>query len=50
MVCDIDAVLDYAQTFVIGNKDSDFNRMPFYAWEQVVIDFVRILEENEKHE
>ena len=45
MVGDIDAVLNHAQTVVVGNKDSDFDRVPEKLREgQVLIDFVRIVE------
>lgn len=43
MVPNIDAVLDHAQTLVIGNKDPDFSKIPQRLREhQVLIDFVRI--------
>lgn len=45
MVGDIDAVLNHAQTVVIGNKDPDFKEVPGRLREgQSVIDFVRIIE------
>jgi len=45
MVGDIDAVLNHAQTIVIGNKDPDFNAVPERLREgQVLIDFVRVIE------
>ena len=43
MVNRIDAVLDYAQTIVIGNKDPDFHVVPDRLREgQCIVDFVRI--------
>jgi len=43
MVDDIDAVLDHAQTVVIGNKDADFQKVPERLREgQRLVDFVRI--------
>jgi GDP-mannose 6-dehydrogenase len=43
MVNRIDAVLDYAQTIVIGNKDPDFQTVPDKLREgQSIVDFVRI--------
>ncbi len=43
MVDCIDAVLDHAQTVVIGNKDPDFRSVPGRLREdQVLVDFVRI--------
>lgn len=43
MVNSIDAVLDHAQTVVIGNKDPDFKNIPERLREdQLLIDFVRI--------
>jgi GDP-mannose 6-dehydrogenase len=43
MVNRIDAVLDYAQTIVIGNKDPDFQTVPDRLREgQSIVDFVRI--------
>jgi GDP-mannose 6-dehydrogenase len=43
MVGGIDAVLDHAQTIVIGNKDPDFSNVPERLREdQVMVDFVRI--------
>lgn len=45
MVADIDAVLNHAQTVVVGNKDPDFDSVPEKLREgQVLIDFVRIIE------
>ena len=45
MVGDIDAVLNHAQTVVVGNNDPDFDRVPEKLREgQVLIDFVRIAE------
>jgi len=43
MVDSIDAVLDHAQTVVIGNNDPEFERVPEQLrGEQVMVDFVRI--------
>jgi GDP-mannose 6-dehydrogenase len=43
MVGDIDAVLNHAQTVVIGNKDPDFEAVPERLREgQSLVDFVRI--------
>jgi GDP-mannose 6-dehydrogenase len=43
MVNHIDAVLDYAETIVIGNKDPDFQTVPDRLREdQSIVDFVRI--------
>ncbi len=43
MVGDIGAVLDHAQTVVIGNKDPDFQSVPRRLNDdQVLVDFVRI--------
>jgi GDP-mannose 6-dehydrogenase len=43
MVDHIDAVLDYAQTIVIGNKDPDFRTVPDRLRDgQSIVDFVRI--------
>lgn len=54
MVGDIDAVLNHAQTVVIGTKDPDFKRVPEQLREgQLLVDFVRIIEgrsENGKYE
>jgi GDP-mannose 6-dehydrogenase len=45
MVGDIDAVLNHAQTIVIGNKDPDFNKVPERLHEgQFLVDFVRIID------
>ena len=45
MVGDIDAVLNHAQTVVIGNKDPDFIGVPERLHEgQLLVDFVRIIE------
>ena len=45
MVGDIDAVLNHAQTVVIGNKDPDFNTVPERLREgQFLVDFVRIID------
>ena len=43
MVEDIDAVLDHAETVVIGNKDPDFENVPGRLRNgQMLVDFVRI--------
>jgi GDP-mannose 6-dehydrogenase len=43
MVSDIDEVLEYAQTVVIGNKDPDFGSVPDRLRDdQVLVDLVRI--------
>jgi GDP-mannose 6-dehydrogenase len=43
MVDDVDAVLDHAQTIVIGNKDPDFQSVLHKLRDgQSVVDFVRI--------
>ncbi len=43
MVSDIEAVLDHAQTVVIGNNDPDFRTVPDRLREgQLLVDFVRI--------
>ena len=43
MVDDIDAVLEHAETIVIGNKDPDFQAIPERLHDgQCVVDFVRI--------
>jgi GDP-mannose 6-dehydrogenase len=43
MVNDIDAVLDYAETIVIGNNDPDFRSVPEKLRDgQRIVDFVRI--------
>lgn len=45
MVGDIDAVLDHAQTVVIGNKDPNFRKVPeLLRRDQVLVDFVRIID------
>src|ERR1700728_1727053 len=51
MVGDISAVLDHAQTVVIGNKDPDFKTVPNRLHEgQFLVDFVRIIEGRRKSE
>lgn len=54
MVEDIDAVLDHAQTVVIGNKDPDFRQVPERLRDgQRLVDFVRITDrrsENGKYD
>lgn len=43
MVNNIDAVLDHAQTVVIGNKDPEFGEVPDrLRSDQVLVDFVRV--------
>jgi GDP-mannose 6-dehydrogenase len=50
MVGDIDAVLNHAQTVVIGTKDPDFKRVPERLREgQLLVDFVRIIEGRSEH-
>jgi GDP-mannose 6-dehydrogenase len=50
MVGDINAVLDHAQTVVIGNKDPDFKVVPERLREgQFLIDFVRVIEGGSKN-
>ncbi|MGB6475424.1 MAG: UDP-glucose/GDP-mannose dehydrogenase family protein [Candidatus Sulfotelmatobacter sp.] len=45
MVADIDAVLNHAQTVVIGNNDPDFKAVPGRLHEgQILVDFVRVIE------
>jgi GDP-mannose 6-dehydrogenase len=50
MVGGIDAVLNHAQTIVIGNKDPDFFGVPERLREgQLLVDFVRIIEGRSKN-
>ena len=50
MVDGIDAVLDHAQTVVIGNKDPDFRSVPERLRDdQVLVDFVRITDDGRKN-
>jgi GDP-mannose 6-dehydrogenase len=50
MVGGVDAVLDHAQTVVIGNKDPDFEGVPGRLHEgQFLIDLVRIVEGKSKN-
>jgi GDP-mannose 6-dehydrogenase len=50
MVSSIDAVLNHAQTVVIGNKDPDFRAVPErLRQDQVVLDFVRVIEGGRKN-
>jgi len=50
MVGDIDAVLNHAQTVVIGNKDPAFRTVPERLHEgQFLIDFVRVIEGSSKN-
>ena len=45
MVSNVDAVLDHAQTVVIGNKDPDFRSVPGrLRGDQRLVDFVRVTE------
>lgn len=45
MVSDIDAVLEHAQTVVIGNKDLEFKEIPSRLHkDQLLVDFVRMSE------
>jgi GDP-mannose 6-dehydrogenase len=45
MVGDVNAVLNHAQTVVIGNKDPDFKAVPERLREgQFLVDFVRVIE------
>lgn len=54
MVSHVDAVLDHAQTIVIGNKDPDFRNVPNrLRHDQSIVDFVRITDrrsENGKYD
>jgi GDP-mannose 6-dehydrogenase len=54
MVGSVEAVLDFAQTIVIGNRDPDFRTVPDKLREcQSIVDFVRITDgksENEKYD
>jgi GDP-mannose 6-dehydrogenase len=50
MVSDIGAVLNHAQTVVIGNKDPDFKIVPDRLREgQFLVDFVRVIEGSSKN-
>ncbi len=50
MVGDINAVLNHAQTVVIGNKDPEFKTVPERLCEgQFLIDFVRVIEGGSKN-
>ena len=50
MVDGIDAVLDHAQTVVIGNKDPDFRSVSERLRDgQVLVDFVRITDGRSKN-
>jgi GDP-mannose 6-dehydrogenase len=50
MVSDIGAVLNHAQTVVIGNKDPDFKIVPDRLREgQFLVDFVRVIEGSGKN-
>ena len=51
MVADISAVLDHAQTVVIGNDDPDFRNLPqTLRNDQVLMDFVRITDRRSEKE
>jgi len=50
MVDDIDAVLEHAQTVVIGNNDPEFREVPARLREdQYLVDFVRVLPSKSKN-
>ena len=50
MVGDIGAVLNHAQTVVIGNKDPDFKAVPARLRDgQFLVDFVRVIEGSSKN-
>jgi GDP-mannose 6-dehydrogenase len=50
MVSSIDALLDHAQTVVIGNKDSEFLKIPERLRDnQLLVDFVRIMDQRSKN-
>jgi GDP-mannose 6-dehydrogenase len=50
MVNDIGAILNHAQTVVIGNKDPDFKTVPERLREgQFLVDFVRVIEGSSKN-
>ena len=50
MVSDVGAVLNHAQTVVIGNKDPEFSAVPMHLKEdQFLVDFVRIIEGRSKN-
>jgi GDP-mannose 6-dehydrogenase len=50
MVSDMDAVLNHAQTVVIGNNDPDFKEVPERLREgQFLVDFVRIIDKRSKN-
>jgi GDP-mannose 6-dehydrogenase len=50
MVGDMDAVLNHAQTVVIGNSDPDFKGVPERLREgQFLVDFVRIIDKRSKN-
>jgi GDP-mannose 6-dehydrogenase len=51
MVDHVDAVLDHAQTIVIGNKDPDFRNVPSQLRDgQSIVDFVRITDRRNGNE
>jgi GDP-mannose 6-dehydrogenase len=50
MVADVGAVLNHAETVVIGNKDPDFKTVPERLREgQFLVDFVRVIEGGSKN-
>ncbi len=50
MVADVGAVLNHAQTVVIGNKDPDFKTVPERLRDgQFLVDFVRVIEGGSKN-
>jgi len=50
MVADTDAVLDHAQTVVIGNNDPEFRQIPARMREgQRLVDFVRVIDGRSKN-
>jgi GDP-mannose 6-dehydrogenase len=50
MVGDMDAVLNHAQTVVIGNNDPDFKGVPERLREgQILVDFVRVIDKSSKN-
>jgi len=50
MVDHVDAILDHAQTIVIGNKDPDFDKVPNrLRHDQSIVDFVRITDRRSEY-
>jgi GDP-mannose 6-dehydrogenase len=50
MVDCIDAVLDHAQTIVIGNRNPEFRKIPGRLRDdQLLVDFVRIQEQRSEN-